>query len=367
MGCRLHLADRDAGGDLALSLPVFALAALARPEGVLLLALAVLDRGLAAQWRAAAWWGGAWRGLLVAGVVLTPVAAFNFLVSGSLLPTTFAAKSGGLASWSPNLRYLDTVIGIFFRDQPYMTVLAGAGVVLLGQRLFSGRDRGLLPALWVVGLPVAYSCLASSGGRALVGNFGRYHYPLLPFVIVLGCLGLEPWAERLGGWRSRLRVPALAVIGLLVAWPTLAHWRTTAGQFAQSAHDVEVGDVAAARWLGEWLPAGATLAVNDIGALKFLLPDHRLYDLAGLVTPEVHRYTRAAVAEGAPWEVGIARYLERVRPDYLVVFPEWFPNLLSSEVSFRPLREYAIPGNITLGRDRLTIYATPWTDRRQPE
>lgn len=363
---RVHLRDRDTGRGLALSLPLFALGALARPEGVLLLALAAVDRGLAVRFRAGAWWGGMWRGLLVASVLLLPVVAFNVATSGSVLPTTFAAKSGGVHSPWPSLFYLHTVFGILFRCQPYMTFLAAAGVVVLGQRLFTAQDRGALPALWVLALPLAYSCL-SPPGSPLVGNFGRYHYPLLPFVIALGCLGLSTWSERLSKWRSRWRHLAIPLAALLVAWPTLAHWRTTAGQFAQSVHDVETGDAAAARWLRERIAPGVTLAVNDIGVIKFILPEHRMYDLAGIVTPEVHDYTRAAVARGEPWEAGVARYLEQVRPDYLVVFPDWFPGLLASAVSFEPLKEFVVAGNITLGGDRLVIYRTPWTRQRQPE
>ena len=173
--------------------------------------------------------------------------------------------------------------------------------------------------------------------------------------------------ERFAGWRSLWRRPAIVLAVLLVAWPTLAHWRTTAGQFAQSVHDVETGDAAAARWLEERLAPDATLAVNDIGVIKFILPGHRIYDLAGIVTPEVHEYTSAAVAGGESWEAGIARYLELVRPDYLVVFPDWFPGLLASGVSFEPLKEFTVAGNTTLGGDRLVIYRTPWTRRRQSE
>jgi hypothetical protein len=127
--------------------------------------------------------------------------------------------------------------------------------------------------------------------------------------------------------------------------------------------DVERGDVAAGRWLQDRLPAGASLAVNDIGALQYLLPEHRLHDLAGIVSPEVHGFTRRAVRSGRPWEEGIREYLEWARPDYLVVFPEWFPGLLSAGVSFQPVKEFPVPANITLGGDRLVIYRTPWSRR----
>jgi hypothetical protein len=358
---RVHLRDRRETRGLALSLPLFALSALARPEGLLLLALALLDRGLAAGgWRR--WLGGAWRGLLLATLVIAPVALFNLAVSGTLSPTTFVAKSGGVRSLWPSLRYLHTVLGIFFRSQPYMTLLAGAGIVTLVRRLGTAEDRGLLPAMWVVGLPLAYSCLGSSGG-ALVGNFGRYHYPLLPFIVLLGGLGVRPLIDRGRSVSSKRGRLVLVATALLIAYPTVGHWRTTAGQFARSVRNVEEGDAAAARWLRDRLPAGSTLAVNDIGVVKYLLPEREMYDLAGIVTPEVHDFTRAAVAQGRPWEEGVARFLESVRPDFLVVFPDWFPRLLSSEVSFEPIKEFVVVGNITLGGDRLVIYTTPWTRR----
>lgn len=362
---RCHLRDRQQTGGIALSLPLFALSALARPEGLLLLALAVLDRALADRRLAAEprWWGwlrGSWPGLLLAAAVLAPVALFNVAVSGSLLPTTFGAKSGGVVSLVPSLRYLHTVLGILFRAQPYMVLIAGAGALVLIRRLRREDNRGLLPALWLVALPLAYSCLASSG-RPLVGNFGRYHYPLFPFVILLGCLGLAELRRSVAA-RSSRRAAALALaLALFVAWPTLSHLRTTAGQYANSVRNVEDGDGRAARWLRDQLPAGATLAVNDIGLVQYLLPRHRLFDLAGIITPEVHQFTAAARARGLPWEAGIADYLAVSRPDYLVVFPSWFPGLLGTEVSFTPIREFVIDGNIALGGDRIVVYTTPWT------
>lgn len=357
---RRHLVDRGDTCGLALSLPLFALAAHARPEGLLLLALALLDRAVATRGRWREWLGGAWAGLGLAALVLAPVALFNLAVSGSALPTTFAAKSGGVRGLVPSLRYLDTVFGILFRAQPYLTLLAGAGVVALARRIGTDRDRGLLPALWVIGLPVVYSCFASSGS-ALVGNFGRYHYPLFPFVILLGCMGLSLGLAGRGPSRPRAVGWILWAAAALVAVPTLSHLATTAGQYARSVRNIEEGDIAAARWLGARLPPGATLAVNDIGAVKYLLPGHEIFDLAGIVTPEVHQFTGAAVAAGRGWEEGVLAYLDRARPDYLVVFPSWFPRLLSADGPFAPIREFAVPGNIALGGDRIVIYSTPWT------
>ena len=41
------------------------------------------------------------------------------------------AKSGGVARWLPEMGYLYTVLGIFFQAQPWMTLFAGAGALVL--------------------------------------------------------------------------------------------------------------------------------------------------------------------------------------------------------------------------------------------
>jgi len=360
MGMRLHLRDRHTRRGIAVSLPVIALSVLARPEGLLLLVLALADRALASRGNWRDWWRGAWPGALVAVVCLLPVALFNLAVSGSLAPTTWQAKSGAVNGYWPSLRYLHTALGVFFRSQPWLTLLAGAGGLLLLRRIRTPADRGLLPILWLLGLPVAYSCLHAPTG-ALVGNFGRYLYPLLPFVILLGCLGLELIVERLPRRGPAWIRMAMVGVALLVAVPTVRHAVTLGGQFARNVRNVEQGDVAAARWLSSRLPAGARLAVNDVGAVQYHFPEAEIVDLAGIMSPEIHDYTAAAVREGQSWEVGAAHFLEAARPDYLVVFPSWFPGLLASGVSFAPIREFVIDDNITLGGDRLVVYSTPWT------
>ena len=349
-GVLLHLRERRQPARLPRSLVVLAVAALARPEGLLLLGLAAADRLLApAQARRRLVAGAA-----LAAAILVPLALFHLAVGGSALPTTFAAKAGGARGWLPSLRHLYTILGIFFRVHPWLVLLAAGGAIELGRRLRTDDDRGLLPVLWLFGLPLAYATL-SPHGQVVAGNFGRYHFPLFPFLAVVGVLALGPLVERLGAPPGPGRRALAALALALLLWPSAASLVRVAGRYAQSVANVHDSDVRMARWLADRLPPEAVLAVNDIGALGFLLPN-RLLDLAGIANPELAGYVERAGGR----EAGLRAFFEEHRPDYLVVFPAWFPELVGAG-PFRPLYRLSIADNITMGGDELVVYATPWT------
>ena len=365
-----------AAAALPISAAVLALAALARPEGLLLLALAFADRCLRFDRDRPA--GGAaagdlaplrWRrppfarlaaGGLLAGCVLAGPLLFYRVVGGTFLPTTYAAKGGELRRWLPDLQYVYGVIEILFRQQPYMTLLCCGGVAALVARLGTRRDRGLLPGLWLVALPLAYSTL-SPPGKIMAGNFGRYFFPLFPVVAVLGAVALEGAAAalRAGVVAGKARLPAgLALVALLL-WPTASSLRQCAGLYAHNLADVESSDVRAARWLAPRLPAGAVLAVNDIGAFKYLLPN-RIVDLAGIANPELRLEVQRQVARGIPWERAMAAAVAARRPDFVAIFPAWLPHL-AADLGLRPVLRVRLADNRTMGSGELVVYSTPWT------
>lgn len=367
-GMVLHARERRDAGRPPLALGVLGLAALARPEGLLLLVLAALDRLLRARRDAdgaLALRRPAWRelavGLGLAALAIVPIVAFYVAAGGSPLPTTFVAKGAEVRRWLPDVRYVYQVLGILFRPQPWAVLFAGAGTAALVARLGGARDRGLLPVLWLLGLPLAYSTLSPSGAHWIAGNFGRYYFPLFPPLAVLAAVGLEAATAALrGGLRAgRLRLPVTALLAAVLAWPTASSLVQGALFYARNVANVQESDVAVARWLAPRLPPAAVLAVNDIGAIKFLLPN-RVVDLAGIATPEVRRRMAAAAARGMPWERALLDFLGEQRPDYLVIFPDWFPNL-SRDPRFRPVGGLRVRENITMGGDEVVVYATPWT------
>ncbi len=378
-GIVLHLRERAAPAQTPASLAVLAAAALARPEGCLLLVLAVADR-LArfvvsdskleispVSGRAA------WRtGLPAAALVLIPTWIFYLATGGSILPTTFAVKAGPPADLVPSGRYLATVLNVLFTSQPLMLLFAGAGVLRLIARLGSRRDRGLLPALWPIALALAYSFLASPAGPVAVGNFGRYYFPVLPVIVVLGVLGLEEAGRRLGpavrirgrclpSLRRGADVPLRAFLLAALLAPQLWGLAHGPGRYLQTLANVEDSDVAAARWLTDRLPPGALLAVQDIGALKYHLPN-RIVDLTGIVNPRILPYLKGSgPRDPVYWEQRLLRYLAEEKPDYLVVFPRSYPWLTGAAAGFDKVRGFTVRDNVTMAGDELVVYSTPWT------
>ncbi len=367
-GMAQHARERRQSHAVPLALPLLALAALARPEGLLLLALAALDdvvvmrrEGAEVRLEVPAW-RALLRGMAMAALLVVPVMLVYRTLGGSPLPTTFDTKAGYSAPGLPRARYLFEVAGVLAASQPVATLLAPAGVLVLLGRVGGDEDRGLLPALWAGGLPLAYGVL-SGGGRGIFGNFGRYFYPLLPVVAVLATLALTPvlaglpWRLRLGG--ASVSWPLW--LGALLLLPGLGGLGASAARYTQNLHDVEAGDVRLAQLLAPRLPPDALLAVDDIGAIKYLLPNPVL-DLAGIVSPRVHAYARRSFAATGSYCPGVLAFVRDARPDYLAIFPRHHACFGDGE--FPPLLRLDVPGNITLGEDTIVLHATPWT--RQP-
>jgi len=182
-------------------------------------------------------------------------------------------------------------------------------------------------------------------------------------VIVLGVLGV---AVTLDGLPARLRWRGGAIAwlrskGVLLLLPGIVALFTGAERYLQNVRDIESGDVRLARWLQPRLPPAAVLAVDDIGALKFLLPN-RVLDLAGIVSPRVHAYARRSAARTGSFCPGVLAFVRDERPDYLAIFPRHHSCFPDAE--FPPLLRLEVPDNVTLGESTIVLHATPWT--RQP-
>ena len=105
------------------------------------------------------------------------------------------------------------------------------------------------------------------------------------------------------------------------------------------------------RWVRAHTPPGARLALNDVGAIAYV-SRREVVDMMGLVTPAITSHRRGG-------EPAVLRYLEAICPDYLIVFPAWFP-ALTREDYFAPIYRVRLPNNTVAGADEMVIYETVW-------
>jgi hypothetical protein len=124
--------------------------------------------------------------------------------------------------------------------------------------------------------------------------------------------------------------------------------------YATSVRNIEQLQVATGKWLRGSLPPGARVAVNDIGAIAFF-SRHEVIDLEGLVSPEALAYPRPSRGIG---------FAEATHPDYIAIFPFWYPDISSRTDLFQEVHRISIQGNVASAGDTIVIYRTPWT--REP-
>jgi len=264
---------------------------------------------------------------------------FNLKFSGSPWPNTFYAKQAEYAS------SLERPLLARF-GQEAAQPLFGAGMILLPGVLLKlvsclhRRQWGVVAAvIWVLGflglyawrLPVTY-------------QYGRYVMPVMPITFLLGLIGLVEFIRpRLEGWRWVVtELWKLSLAGILVVF-----WALGAFSYAKDVAFIDNEMVTTAQWVSENVPPGELVAAHDIGAMGYF-GNHDLVDLAGLITPEVVPFIRN--------EVRISSYLDRRQVKYVIIFPDWYPQLVAGLQPVYMTSSYYAPGS---GGSNMAVYRWP--------
>jgi hypothetical protein len=339
-----------AGGRDVETAILLALASLARPEAVVVMLLVWMARPITVK-----------RTVVFAGIAaccLGPWVVFNVITAGTPLPATAAAKiEGGLVGFLSGRR---EPIATAFLLRPWrfevewvrwlwsanvlLPVLMAAGLAALWRR---ARRPVIVPALALLLHPIAMALLAPYRGPAF--QEGRYSIHLLPLAIVVAIVGVDSVPRRN---RLRLALGVLAIVATMAAAPAAA------SRYAWAVQNIDAMQVHLGEWIAAHTPPSARLGLNDVGAIAYI-SRREVVDLMGLVTPAIIPYRR----EG---EAGILRYLQRVCPDYLVIFPTWFPQLSAMSDRFTPIYRVRLEHNTVSGSDEMVVYETAWNRWRRP-
>jgi hypothetical protein len=315
-----------------------ALAAMARPEAILLIPALLLARP-----------AGGRRVAIFAGVtlvVMVPFVAFCFATVGRPLPATAAAKiEGGLIGRLSGVSEPGFVTFVsrpvaFLTDWAWWLALThwalpaalALALVVVARR----HGRGLaVPALVLLAHPLAMALLAPY--REPSFQEGRYSMHLLPLAMVTLAAAVARAPRR--------AALAAAALYLVLAVPPLVPAATRYGWGVQNMNAMQVH---LGRWLDRHLPRDARIAVNDIGAIAYF-SRREIVDLMGLVTPAIIPYRR----EG---EGGVIRYLSETCPDHVVIFPEWFPKLTARDDMLEAVYRVRLEHNLVSGADEMVVY-----------
>jgi arabinofuranosyltransferase len=313
-----------------------ALAALARPEAIVLTPLLALARPPTAR-----------RMLIFAAVtlaVVAPFVAFSYATVGRPLPATAVAKiEGGLLGWLGGLREPAAVTWLtrprdfglewlrwLLATHPLLPLALPAAFFAWRR---CGRALGLV-SLALIAHPLAMALLAPYRGPAF--QEGRYSTHLLPLaVIVLAAAAAKAFRAK----------PVVLAFVLLISLMALA---PAAERYAWGVQNINAMQVHLGRWLDAHAPPSATLAVNDIGAIAFF-SRRPVLDLMGLVTPDILPYRR----EG---ETGVMTYVAQRCPDYVVIFPTWFPLLAARRDVMTPVYSVRLARNEVSGGPEMVVY-----------
>jgi hypothetical protein len=300
-------------GHLPLSGLWLGLAALTRPEGMILFAVVATLRATelfivrCRPGRA----DGVWAALFAA-----PVGAhliLRRLYYQDWLPNTFHAKTGGgLEQLQRGLHY----VAAGWTDLAPWIVLAIVFVGIQRWPLDPDRRRGTaaLTAVW----------LASSAGVAAVGGdfkptcrFLVWTFPLLAVLATSGLAAAGEIAAR-RGWREVRFVVAVLAAAVLI-------WTVSGTSRARRFAQVRRGDLAilrqAAGWFSRHLPPDAIIATGPVGAIPYYT-GFTTVDMWGINDREIGRRSMPEMGRGpAGHEKGDGAAVLQRRPD-VILFTE---------------------------------------------
>jgi len=247
------------------------------------------------------------------GALFLPYLLFNLALSGNPMPSTFYAKQAEYeAYWlSKTLteRVTDYLLPII--ASPFLALVPG--VLMWAKKNFQARNWGSIAGVvWFFGYLAIYFM------HMPAYQHGRYLIPALPILYFWGMLGMLGFVTSASA-HKRIVFLWQSLIGILCIVFSFIGAR-------QNAHDVywiESQMIATAKWVQQNVPADASLAVHDIGALGYYV-SNPIVDLAGLITPDVVPFIRD--------EARLAQYLNETSSDYLIVFRSDYPNLTAQRI-----------------------------------
>ena len=271
------------------------------------------------------------------GVILAFYLLFNLLIAGTPFPNTFYAKQAEYAVLlnSPFLTRFSNIA---------LLPMIGAGIILLPGTIYLAADRIrtrdwaiLAGMIWFLGYIILYAARLP-----VTYQHGRYIMPAMPIYFIWGLAGMFMIGTIIS--RFRWKWALMTAWHISIGSALFAFWLLGARAYATDVAVIESEMVVTAQWVSKNIPPDSLVAAHDIGALGFFAP-RNLLDLAGLISPEVIPFIRN--------ETRLAHYLDEKQADYLITFPDWYPDLTAGlPLAFSSQGKIAPP----LGQKNMSVF-----------
>ena len=349
-----------------------------RPEFLALLPFICLER-LVATWRETERrWGALVAELLLHGLIWAGMAAlyagYHWHQDRHLVPSTFGAKAvvmlafvppwlkglpaavadgqvvgilRALLLW-PLLITVTVMFGLLFNCAPL-----GAGLKPAMRVAWRAADRAAparrLAVITLVCFPLARGLVDPTA--AFWFQFQRYYAHLTPLLILLVIGALPQTGAIVQGARWDWRRVPLRVQRVRTArWAAL--FMVVRGAMAVGAvSNINTMQVSLGRWVRENTAQGTLVATNDIGAIGFI-SQRPILDTVGLVEPALVTH----YMDGG----SLLEYLEARRPAYVLIFPNWYPELCARHEMMEPVHSVKLTWNQVCGGPEMVVYRPHW-------
>jgi hypothetical protein len=339
------------------------LAALARPELLLLLPLLAADRWLTSLAQEQP--GRRFRGSVLRSIpefggalaVIAPFVAYNLRVGGpAWQQPDYALRAPALWDWTA------ATAQQLWWGNPALCLAAVLG--LPAALVAAVRPRAAHPSFLVLFLPL--TALLAPGllwRQAGPGNAIFTAVYLIPLIAILGACGLffahrflrRHLAPQQAGGRQLAFGFAIALgCAAVFAFPVAVHraaWREHGFQ-VKKVSDLQ-GYIG--RWSADHLAADASIASREVGAIAFF-SHRRMVDLGGTISLDAVRY----LSKPGSLDSNLLEYLQKARPSHLAIRPSDFPDLSQRADLLSPAVTCVVTDPISGGVTTMALYETPW-------
>lgn len=270
---------------------------------------------------------------------LLPYFIFNYSLSGSIFPNTFRAKAQQnsifVALSTMNLLHLKWLflkmapayfgqsIAHLFKANPLFVYGLFMGAFIIIYRKFKSpndQSLSLMPVLVaffyapLIGLISPFISADFHGGRYIANQVA-----IGALIAVWGFYWLFQTIKRLSKTAIKIIIFVIVAIALYNTIFAQVFMIKFSASNVKSINEIQVKT---GKWIKENIPPDAIVAVNDIGAIKYF-SDRRIIDLCGLVEPKIIAYFK----KYGDNKLGAYVYVMENKPDYLAIFPRWYPQL----------------------------------------